>query len=89
MYAGGNHSGVRPGDSGGPLVWYDPERQKYILYGVVSFIGAKQANALPSVFHFVPSSLDWIHNTINVGVLDTILSPLATNEISNTRCAIK
>jgi secreted trypsin-like serine protease len=89
MYAGDNHSSAYPGDSGGPLVWYDRERRKYILYGVASFRGTKERCPLLNVFHFVPSSLDWIHNTILMDASDITLRPLATNAIKfRTTCTV-
>jgi len=57
---------VSNGDSGGPLVWRDTASGKYILYGVASFVSKLNSNA-PAVFHYVPSSLDWIRATTAIG----------------------
>jgi len=68
---GGGSSDKQPatcsGDSGGPLLWWDARRDKYVVYGVVSFGGCSVDRTMPDVYHYVPSSLEWIRATTGIG----------------------
>ncbi len=55
------------GDSGGPLVHRDTATGEWILYGVVSWGDGCNKTGMPGVYHYVPSSVDWIHKIINDG----------------------
>jgi len=76
---GGGNSDKQPatcsGDSGGPLLWWDARRNKYIVYGVVSFGGCSVDRTMPDVYHYVPSSLEWIRATTGIGRQQLNTSP--------------
>ncbi|KAL1124425.1 hypothetical protein AAG570_001053 [Ranatra chinensis] len=51
------------GDSGGPVVWLDPETNRYVEVGLVSF-GTICADENPSVHTDVPAYYNWIQENI-------------------------
>ena len=52
------------GDSGGPLVTQDP----IVLYGVVSYGYGCGHDDRPGIYHYVPSTVNWIRRTSNMFV---------------------
>lgn len=48
------------GDSGGPLLLYDPDAERYVLYGLVSWGAECASKKLPGVYTRVASFGDWI-----------------------------
>jgi trypsin len=57
------------GDSGGPLVSADT----FVLYGVVSYGYGCGRQGRPGIYHYVPSSVDWIRNKSGLFVDDSSL----------------
>nr|ATU82438.1 venom S1 protease 24 [Lethocerus distinctifemur] len=51
------------GDSGGPVVWLDPETNRYVQVGLVSF-GTVCADTNPTVHTDVTAYYDWIQDSI-------------------------
>jgi len=49
------------GDSGGPLVGYDN-----VLYGLVSYGRGCARTGMPGVYHYVPSSVQWIRSVTGI-----------------------
>ncbi|XP_066938072.1 venom protease-like [Macrobrachium rosenbergii] len=65
LCAGDGDTDACSGDGGAPLNYYNPERDRYYVMGLVSF-GVGCANPeYPGVYTRVPSFLEWIKKSLN------------------------
>jgi len=85
MCAYSNRGDSCQGDSGGPLVYHDGNG--YVLVGVVSFgVGECGQTNVPSGYHYIPETIDWIRQTTGIGDSNTQNGNNNTLQESGLRC---
>ncbi|KAL1124423.1 hypothetical protein AAG570_001051 [Ranatra chinensis] len=75
------------GDSGGPVVWLDPETNRYVQVGLVSF-GTICADRNPTVHTDVPAYYNWIQENIEGTYTEIYMLKLNYNQILRQFCGI-